>query len=268
MRNPLPVHSVASVFPSMTDEEYQSTKDDIKANGQREEVVVKDGQVIDGRHRDRACCELGIETKVREFGSRPCDGDDVLSFVLSENLKRRHLDQSQKSLVGAASREWYDRQAKERQKDHGKTAPGKGKTLPANLPEVNGDARDQAAKAVGVSGKLIDYATKVIKEGTPELIQAVQNRSIKVSRAAKLSGLPKDEQKQAIKDAAEKKPKVEEPIGDGDHGEDDDAPNKPLARGVGIRRAREAIEILKSIPINDAQRKLGFQLVSRYIRAN
>ena len=38
-----------------------------------------------------------------------------------------------------------EREAKERQKAHGKTAPGRKKTLPANLPEVNGDARDQAA---------------------------------------------------------------------------------------------------------------------------
>jgi hypothetical protein len=49
------------------------------------------------------------------------------------------------------ARAWYDRQAKERQKSVGGT--GK-KAVPVNLPEaVNGDARDQAAKAVGVSGK-------------------------------------------------------------------------------------------------------------------
>ncbi len=58
----------------------------------------------------------------------------------------------------------YDRAAKERQKEHGGTAPGK-KTLPVNLPEVKGDARDQVAKAFGISGRTVDFARKVREHG-------------------------------------------------------------------------------------------------------
>lgn len=53
------------------------------------------------------------------------------------------------------AREAYDRQAKERQREAGKThGRGQGKVV-ENLPQANdtGKARDQAAKAVGVSGK-------------------------------------------------------------------------------------------------------------------
>ena len=35
------------------------------------------------------------------------------------------------------------------------------------------DARDQVAKAVGVSGRTIDYASKVLNQAVPERIQAV-----------------------------------------------------------------------------------------------
>lgn len=57
--------------------------------------------------------------------------------------------------VGARLREFYDEQAKERMSEGGKN---KGV---ANLPplENTGKARDQAGKAVGVSGKSIDHAT-------------------------------------------------------------------------------------------------------------
>lgn len=56
----------------------------------------------------------------------------------------------------------FEKQAKERQA-HGQTAPGK--TLKADLPEVSkGQARDQAAAAVGVSGRLVGYAEKVKRE--------------------------------------------------------------------------------------------------------
>src|SRR5262245_48815947 len=52
----------------------------------------------------------------------------------------------------------YDQQAKERQKR-------KPKSVPVNLPEQKGDARDLAGKAVGVSGKTVDAATKVLEQG-------------------------------------------------------------------------------------------------------
>ncbi len=38
--------------------------------------------------------------------------------------------------------------------------------IPVNLPESTGDARDQVAKIVGVSGKSIDYATKVLNNAS------------------------------------------------------------------------------------------------------
>lgn len=64
-----------------------------------------------------------------------------------------------RAIVGARARDLYEFQAKERQKEAGKTH-GRGKEkVPANLPEpIKGDARDQLGKAVGVSGKSIDRA--------------------------------------------------------------------------------------------------------------
>ena len=59
-------------------------------------------------------------------------------------------------MVGARVKDHYVKLAKERQQVHGGTAPGREKTLVENLPQVfdAGKARDQAGKAVGVSGKM------------------------------------------------------------------------------------------------------------------
>jgi hypothetical protein len=76
-------------------------------------------------------------------------------------------------VVGAKARELFDKLAKER---HAALSgrPSKDKP-PITLPEVSrGDARDAAGKAVGVSGSLIDHATKVLGKGTPELAKAVE----------------------------------------------------------------------------------------------
>jgi hypothetical protein len=74
-------------------------------------------------------------------------------------------------MVGAKIRAVYDEQAKERQRASG--GDHTQKPVMENFPQPDGiTARDAAGSAVGVSGKTIDQATKVLTQGTPELIQA------------------------------------------------------------------------------------------------
>jgi len=91
-------HPVSDIFPPMTDAEYAALKADIEANGQREKVWTFKGALIDGRHRERACRELGLECKTREW-----DGDEsqLTDFIVSLNLHRRHLNESQRALIAA-----------------------------------------------------------------------------------------------------------------------------------------------------------------------
>jgi hypothetical protein len=45
--------------------------------------------ILDGRNRYRACLEARVEPRFVEF-----DADDPIAFVVSVNIKRRHLDES------------------------------------------------------------------------------------------------------------------------------------------------------------------------------
>ena len=61
-------------------------------------IVNKDGIVLDGHNRFRACKELGIQIQyqIKEF-------DDALEekrFVIEVNLNRRHLNEFQKAELG------------------------------------------------------------------------------------------------------------------------------------------------------------------------
>jgi len=78
-------------------------------------------------------------------------------------------------MVAARARGMYDDAAKQRQKQHGDTATGKTKTLQVNLPEPNQQARDASGKALGVSGKSVDFASKVLDD---------ENRSHQSSRTS------------------------------------------------------------------------------------
>lgn len=79
----------------------------------------------------------------------------------------------------------YDQQAKERQKlSHGRGAK-KGQV---DLPDLNrGQARDQVGKAFGVSGTLVDHATRVLSRGEPELVKAVDEGRMSVTSATPLA---------------------------------------------------------------------------------
>lgn len=172
------VHPAAEVFPAMTDEEYQEFKEDIRKNGQSSPVVLWKGMLVDGRHRLRACTELGIGIKTRILP----DDKDPFAFVISENLQRRHLNTAQRAMVGARIREHYDKEAAERRQSTLK----QGAEIPvqANLPErEKGQSRTMAGQAVRVSGKSIDAATHILKYGDQEIIKQVDEGTLSLNAA-------------------------------------------------------------------------------------
>lgn len=140
------------------------------------------------------------------------EGQSPVSYTLSMNLHRRHLDDSQKAMVAARAKSVFEAAAKERQ-GHGKTAPGK--TLKENLPEASssksqrailaaqGQARDKAGESVGVSGKSVDFASKVLTNGSKALQDAVDSGNVAVSVAAKLTELPKSKQTELVQKASD-----------------------------------------------------------------
>lgn len=250
MSKKYPSHPAAEIFP-IEEETLSALAADIKKNGQHCPIELCDGQVIDGRRRLLACRQARIEPEFVEIKT-----DDPVAYVLSLNLHRRHLTPSQKSMVAARARGMYDEAAKERQKR--KPAD----SVVENLPPQK--ARDAAGKALGVSGKSVDFASRVLKQGTPELVKAVDEGRMAVSTAAVYASEPEEVQRVAANSsrrvyrttAAEliKEKPITLPEG--------------KSRGRGVHLAHEAIACLKRIPKNDALRSRGFQIVSDWIKHN
>lgn len=164
-------HDLANVFPLMDGDEYKALVRDVGANGLREPIVMYDGLILDGRNRYRACIDAGVQHRFTEY-----EGDDPLGFVVSLNLARRHLNESQRAMV-AAKLETY-KHGGDRSEQH------------ANL-HVD---RSDAAKLLNVSPRTVASAAKVRDEAAPELQRAVETGKVSVSAASDVATLPKEEQ--------------------------------------------------------------------------
>lgn len=156
-------HPLSAAFPPMGADDFAALVEDIRANGQREPVIVFEGMVLDGWHRYSACVEIGIKAQQFTFA----EGKDPVAFVLSQNLHRRHLTGSQRAAAVVACTEWAPAHR-----------PKKGETI---SPFSTNDA---LAKAANVSDRTIKDAKVAHKAG---LTDAVKSGAITVNEAAKIA---------------------------------------------------------------------------------
>ena len=97
----LSLHPLCALFPRIPEAEYKALREDIRRNGLRQPVVMFDGMILDGANRYSACLEEGIKPEIVQF-----EGDDPASFVLSLNLRRRHLAPGQYATIIASITDW------------------------------------------------------------------------------------------------------------------------------------------------------------------
>jgi len=189
---PVTFHPLADIFPWLEGAANDALREDIRQNGIREPIVFLDGAILDGRNRYMAARDLGVAYPRREFGSDPLDGTDPLAFVISLNLTRRHLSESQRASVAA-------KLANMRPGDNQHSAP-------ANLPDLPGLSLSERAKAqppvsqadaarmLNVSERSVRSAQRVQESAPPEVVRAVEEGRISVSLAEKVADLPEDMQ--------------------------------------------------------------------------
>ena len=190
----LPMHELATLFPTMTNDEYAALKQNIAENGVDQPVCVWQGQIVDGRHRYLACGEMGIDPPIRYLN----DDDDPVRFVLSANMDRRQLDEGQRAMVMATM-----------------------KVMPwgTNRFSVESHQKDSTLKARAARAKVAEstqwYADEVLAFGDTEVIDRVRQgkvdgqKKLGISEAykaiQKIKKAQKAEQKAAEQAEAERK---------------------------------------------------------------
>jgi N6-adenosine-specific RNA methylase IME4 len=130
-----------------------------------------DDQVLDGRNRYRACIEAGVDPTFT-----PYRGDDPVSYVVSLNLHRRHLNESQRAMVAA-----------------------KLATLSVGANQHSeGPSIEEVSRLLNVGHASVERAKAVQRDGTDELQHAVERGQVSVSVAADVASRPPGEQREIV----------------------------------------------------------------------
>lgn len=185
----LETHPAADAFPLLSGDAYERFRDDVKANGLLDREIWRlDGKILDGRNRIRVALELGLEPEFRDY-----KGDDAIGFVVSRNMHRRHLNESQRAIVAA-----------------------KLATLPRGRPRKNrrsaGLSAEQAAALLGSSERHVERARGVLEHAVPDVVQAVERGELALTAAEDIAKRPPTEQLEALqRELAPPAPKADAP---------------------------------------------------------
>lgn len=182
------IHPAADLFPLLTGDDFDALVQDIDANGLREPVVFTPaGELLDGRNRWKACKKLGDEPPRRVEHSEP------YAYVISTNLHRRHLSESQRAMIGAKIADRHDGQ---------RGAPRKAVSVdtasPRPKPEPLPPSRSEAARLLNVGTASISRGRVVLQEGTESLRNAVVEGQIPVSTAARIASEMEPEDQESV----------------------------------------------------------------------
>jgi len=165
-------HELANLFPLMDENQYSDLVADIKENGLIESIILHEGKILDGRNRYNACNDAGVEPNFVEY-----EGEDALSYVISLNLNRRHLNESQRAMIGARLANMRGRR-KVDQLDH--------------------FSNKDVSEKLNVGLASVKRAKQVQKEGIEDLQKSVETGKVSVSAASDIATLDKAEQEVVV----------------------------------------------------------------------
>lgn len=198
------LHPVCKLFPDMTGEQFKKLVEDIQTNGQLEPILTYKGRIIDGRHRFRACKELGIEPKTEEWDGK----GSLVRFVVSRNLHRRHLNASQRAAVANDMSKMLEIEAKKRHLKGSSLGGKAGAKASARVRSPKNEKKSEkkprktpphktsedAGKMVNVSARQVELMKKVQKNA-PQLVKPIKAGELSVRRAHNIVSLPEEERK-------------------------------------------------------------------------
>ena len=179
----LTVHPMAEKFPNIPPKKFQELKNSIKTDGQLSPIVINEaGQILEGRHRYRACQELEIEpstVQLRDVLGERFGHVSEAKFIFDCNYHRRHLTDDQRVALCAAF--LPELRAKSKRGRPPKIKEGQTTNI-KNGGDSGGNVRDQLADIAKVGETKVKKAID-LADADPELLDQVSRGEKKLAEA-------------------------------------------------------------------------------------
>ena len=179
------VHPACAAFPLLDGDELRALVDDVRKHGLLEAVTLDGDELLDGRNRLRACDLAGVPPR---FAPWRQNGASKTAWIVSLNLRRRHMSVDQLGALGFDLFPLYEAEAAERKA--AAIAESNRRRVGPQIPLVDRGppmdpapkARDLVGAAVGVSGRTMQRV-KEIAAKAPDLLPALRTGETTIAKA-------------------------------------------------------------------------------------
>ena len=197
----------------LSTDEFDRLEKNIIECGCLDPILLWNGFIVDGHNRYTICKKHNIEFRIKSlaFDSK----DDVMSYMINNQLGRRNLSDLDKVALLAHKEPILKKQAKERQRAAGGDRKSESaKSVPSKMTKAilhfKGGTREILASEAGVSTGQYSYLKAINEKGTEDLKQAVRDKKISASSAAQIARYSEEEQPEQVKSMIEQKEKRKE----------------------------------------------------------
>jgi ParB-like chromosome segregation protein Spo0J len=168
-------HPVSSLFPPLTDGEYQALVESVREQGVLVPVTLDaEGRIVDGWHRARAAAEAGQPHSTVRLAA----GVNPWARAWALNGDRRQMSAAQRTAVlrsaekaGLAPEVTAIREAAAAREQSGEGDP----TVTRPEGPQRGEAADEIGALIGVSGSTVRRVEKAEKVGGDEALDAIES---------------------------------------------------------------------------------------------
>ncbi|WP_165073285.1 ParB N-terminal domain-containing protein [Paludisphaera rhizosphaerae] len=181
-------HALSLRYPGMGDAAYKDLLESVQSVGAKEDIVLFEGKILDGRHRYKAYREVGVPFNVREW--TPEEWGDPLKFVKAKNQARRDLTVGQRAALAVEDRDKDAGKGRETRQSNLKTGVESPDPRRFKNESSGGRATENVAKAHGVSVGYVHEVGK-IREASPETFEQLKRGEVSIPEAREKLGLAK-----------------------------------------------------------------------------
>jgi len=178
------VHPACAAWPRPSEAKFQVLVADIHRNGLLNPMwLTPDGLMLDGKTREEACEQLGIEGRYLTY-----TGDDPIAFVISQNKVRRHVTEVELAFVGEEL-----------------ATLKQGRPSKLSREKLLSETAEQVAEQLGIHKLLISNVRTLKREGEPNIIALVRSGKVGIKNATPyVLHTPREEQRSADAETVKK----------------------------------------------------------------